>query len=148
MSRSPIRQGDFVWTHFPTSERPEAPSKDRHIALCIRESDGRAGGHVLALVYTTTVKRADRPKARGEIEIPEGKALEFGQNSAFRIDVKRVAALPLTKEFFPDLEMPGFGKRGSSTHLAAACDKMLSKIADETPELIEVLGPAHARRMF
>lgn len=148
MSLPPIRRGDFVWTHFPTTERPEEPSKERHIALCAREADDRSGGYALLAIYTTTRPRGDRPKARGEIEITEEKARELGQTSAFRIDAKRIAALPLTKEFFPDIARPGFGRRGHSLHLASACDKMIGKIAEKTPELIEVLGPSHARKLF
>lgn len=99
-------------------------------------------------IYTTTRPRGDRPNARSEIEITEEIARELGQTAAFGIDAKCVAALPLTKEFFPDIARPGFGRRGHSLHLASACDKMITKIAEETPELIEVLGPFHARKLF
>lgn len=102
---------------------------------------------MLAIFTTTRPPRGDRPKARGEIEITEEKARELGRTSGFRIDAKRVAALPLTKEFFPDIA-PGFGKRGRSLHLASACDKRITKIAEETPELIEALSPFHARKLF
>lgn len=88
---------------------------------------------------------SDRPKAKGEIDIPQERAHEYGQNSGFRINVKRVAALPLTSEFFPDLEMPNHGICGSSEHLAKAAERILADIVRETPELIQTYGPPDAQ---
>jgi len=85
------------------------------------------------------------PKARGEIEIPDERAREYGQTSGFRINVKRIAALPLTVDYFPDLEKSDHGKRGSSVHLANACEKLLFAIIRETPELVDFAGPEDSK---
>jgi hypothetical protein len=90
-------------------------------------------------------KPVDRPKARGEIDIPDERAHEYGQTSGFRINVKRIAALPLTVDYFPDLEKPDHGKRGSSEHLANACEKLLFAIIKETPELVDFVGPEDSK---
>jgi hypothetical protein len=97
--RLPLDRGDFVWTHFPSSEHPTEPSGQRHIALCLRSTSHANGSHVLLAVYTTTKKPADRPKARGEIDVPDERAHEYGQTSGFRINVKRIAALPNCRLF-------------------------------------------------
>ena len=140
-----LDRGDFVWTHFPSSEHPTEPSGQRHIALCLRSASHANGSHVLLAVYTTTKKPADRPKARGEIDVPDERAHEYGQTSGFRINVKRIAALPLTVDYFPDLEKPDHGKRGSSEHLANACEKLLFAIIKETPELVDFAGPEDSK---
>jgi hypothetical protein len=75
----------------------------------------------------------------------EERAHEYGQTSGFRIDVKRIAALPLTVDYFPDLEKPDHGKRGSSEHLANACEKLLFAIIKETPELVDFVGPEDSK---
>lgn len=142
----PIGRGHFVWTNFPKRENPDEPSDQRHIALCLRRFRHRDEGYVLVAVFTTTRPRGDRPKARGEIEIPAERAAEFGQTSAFRIDVRRVAALPLTADFFPDIDLPGHGIRGRSERLAAAAEKLLRDLVARTPELVEFLGPTAVRR--
>jgi hypothetical protein len=68
-----------------------------------------------------------------------------GQTSGFRVDVRRIAALPLTVDYFPDLEKPDHGKRGSSEHLANACEKLLFAIIKETPELVDFVGPEDSK---
>jgi hypothetical protein len=62
--RPPLDRGDFVWTHFPSSEHPTEPSGLRHIALCLRSASHANGS---------------------------------------------LAALPLTVDYFPDLEKPDHG---------------------------------------
>jgi hypothetical protein len=143
----PIDRGDFVWTNFPTREKPASPSAERHIALCLRRFHGGDKGYALVAVYTTSRPRGERPKARGEIEITAERAVEYGQRRAFRIDVKRVAALPITADFFPDLEKPGHGIEGRSEHLANVAERLLRQLMAETPELVELLGPGNMRRV-
>jgi len=142
----PIDRGDFVWTNFPTREEPAAPSVDRHIALCLRRFRSADKGYALVAVYTTSQSRRDRPKAQGEIEVTAERAVEYGQRSAFRIDVRRVAVLPISPDFFPDLEKPGHGIQGRSAHLADAAERLLRQIIAQTPELVEFLGPENVLR--
>lgn len=101
---------------------------------------------MVAVVFTTTRPRGSRPKARGEIEISAEIAVGLGQSSAFRIDVRRVAAVPLNSDFFPDLDRPDHGILGRSEHLARAAETLLQQIVAETPELVEFLGPSGLRR--
>lgn len=143
----PINRGDFVWTNFPTHEEPDFPSHDRHIALCLRRFRHRDKGYALVAVYTTSRPRGNRPRARGEIEISAERAAEYGQTRAFTIDVKRVAALPINPDFFPDLEKPDHGIQGHSEHLASAAERLLGRLVTETPELVEFLGPRSVLRL-
>lgn len=142
----PVGVGHFIWSHFPKRESPSLPSNERHIALCIRRFRHRTQGYVMAAVFTTTRPRGDRPKAKGEIEISKEQAVKLGQQSAFRIDVRRMAAMPLNAEFFPDLEEPGYGIRGRDEKLASAAFKLFQELAAKEPELIELLGPPEARQ--
>jgi hypothetical protein len=142
----PVGTGHFIWSHFPKRESPALPSDERHIALCIRRFRHRTQGYVLAAVFTTTRPRGDRPKAKGEIEISKEQAAQLGQPSAFRIDVRRIAAMPLTTDFFPDLEQPDRGIRGRSEKLANAAFRLFQEIVANEPELIEVLGPPGAQQ--
>jgi hypothetical protein len=142
----PVGAGHFIWSHFPKRENPIAPSDERHIALCLRRFRHKTEGYVLAAVFTTTRPRGDRPKARGEIEISSEQAAALGQQSAFRIDVRRIAAMPLNADFFPDLEKEDHGIRGHSKHLAEAAFKLFQDIVSKDPELVEFLGPPAVRK--
>ena len=97
-------------------------------------------------VYTTSRPRGDRPKARGEIEVAAERAVEYGQRSGFRIDVRRVAVLPINPDFFPELEKPGHGIQGRSERLADVAERLLREIVTETPELVDFLGPENVLR--
>lgn len=141
-----IDHGHFVWTKFPKTERPNVPSDERHIALCLRRFRHPTQGHALIAVFTTTRDRGDRPKAKGEIEINAAQARELGQSSAFHIDAKRIAVMPLTLDYFPDLDEATCGIRGRSERLAKAALLRFREIAAETPELIDYLGPEELRK--
>ena len=141
-----VDRGHFIWSHFPKRENPGIPSNERHIALCLRRLRHRSEGYLLVAVFTTTRPRGDRPKMKGEIEIPADRAAEFGQQSSFRIDVRRIAAMPLNSEFFPDLDNIDHGLKGRSERLAETALKLFQEIAKETPELIDFLGPESLRK--
>jgi hypothetical protein len=51
-SPPPVGAGDFIWSNFPKRERPEYPSDEPHLALCLRRFRQRSEGYVLAAVYT------------------------------------------------------------------------------------------------
>ena len=142
----PVDRGHFIWSPFPKREDPGIPSNERHIALCLRRLRHRTEGYLLVAVFTTTRPKGDRPKTKGEIEIPADRAAEFGQHSAFRIDVRRIAAMPLNAEFFPDLDNTDHGIKGRSERLAETALKLFQEIASETPELIDFLGPEGLRK--
>jgi hypothetical protein len=142
----PVDRGHFIWSHFPKTEDPGIPSNERHIALCLRRFRHRSEGYLLVAVFTTTRPRGQRPKIKGEIEIPADRAAEFGQQSAFRIDVRRIAAMPLNEEFFPDLGSTDYGIKGRSERMAETALKLFQEIAKETPELIDFLGPESLRK--
>lgn len=142
----PVSTGHFIWSHFPKRENPGVPSDERHIALCVRRFRHRTQGYILAAVFTTTRPRGDRPKSKGEIEVSQEQAALFGQQSAFRIDARRMAAMPLNTDFFPDLEEPGHGIKGKSEKLANAAFKLFQELAAKEPELVELLGSSEARQ--
>jgi hypothetical protein len=52
----------------------------------------------------------------------------------------------LNAEFFPDLDSADHGIRGRSECLAETALKLFQEIANETPELIEFLGPESLRK--
>ena len=69
-----------------------------------------------------------------------------GDKAGFRIDVRRIAAMPLNAEFFPDLDNTDHGIKGRSERLAETALKLFQEIASETPELIDFLGPEGLRK--
>ncbi len=56
-----------------------------------------------------------------------------------------MAVMPLTTEFFPDLEEPGHGIKGKSEKLANVAFKLFQELAASNPELIELFRPPDAQ---
>lgn len=70
----------------------------------------------------------------------------MGMQKAFWIDTYRIEALPITRDFFPDLATPTHGIRGQATpYLEKALDRMLLE-AVRRPDLVGILGPEAAPR--
>jgi hypothetical protein len=97
-----LRRGDYVLCNFPFRES-SGPGPSPHIVLCA--ATGRAGDASFAIVFYTTSQTeyqgARRP--RQYLFVNKARAMELGQKVAFHVDASRVARLPLTTDYFPDL---------------------------------------------
>jgi hypothetical protein len=97
---TPYRSGDFVWSNFPEQENPVRPGP-RHIGYVALST---SGDHVNAifLAYTTSQPWAGA-KPFGMYHFDRATAAGIGQSRSFTLDLRRMALVPATAEWFPDL---------------------------------------------
>jgi hypothetical protein len=141
MPPSHCRRGDFVDCLFPFAEEPSLPGPSRHIVF-VRTMLKSADGSIRALVMLTTTS------PRMIVRIPEGLAVRvseassrsLGMRNAFVIDVHRLALLPLTAEWFPDLGGSGFVIGRADDRLREAVDKRYRDMLARQPNPAVVLG--------
>lgn len=84
------------------SERCAVPARFRISSSCSQRRAPKA--RVVFVAYTTTnIGYSGQRRPRQYILVDEEHARALGQSKPFVIDVMRVAKLPATLEFFPDL---------------------------------------------
>jgi hypothetical protein len=97
-----LRRGDYVLCNFPFRES-RGPGPSPHVVLCA--ATGREGNASFAIVFYTTsqtdYRGAQRP--RQYLLVSKARAMEMGQKVAFHVDASRIARLPLTTDYFPEL---------------------------------------------
>jgi hypothetical protein len=97
-----LRRGDYVLCNFPFRESA-GPGPSPHIVLCA--ATGREGDTKFAIVFYTTSQTdyqgATRP--RQFLFVDKVRATQLGQKTAFHVDASRIARLPLTTDYFPEL---------------------------------------------
>lgn len=98
-----VVEGAFVRVLFPTDEKPRQPGL-LHIGYCLG-TDGRQ-----ALIAYTTSRPwpSGLPVPRGVrvFKLQEARALN---QKPFVLDLARLARLPLTAKWFPEIDMPANG---------------------------------------
>ena len=106
-----MRAGAYVRCNFPFREAT-GPGPSPHIVFCL------ATGHIrnerFAIVVYTTTRTSFRGNARPRqhLLVDESQATALGQMKSFHVDVSRVARLPISPEYFPDMRngiIPTFG---------------------------------------
>ena len=139
MIASPYRPGDFVWTAYPEQENPARPGP-RHIGY-VALAAGDEHGPVLFVAYTSSQPwRGARPPGIYVFDQPGAAAM--GQGRAFTLDLRRMAALPLLSEWFPELDRPGHGIVGRAPdRLRVEFEAAAIELFRLRPETIERLGP-------
>ena len=76
------------------------------------------------------------------ISVPVGRAQKSGNRTAFFIDVRKRAFMPLSAEYFPELDRPGFGVVGRADKaLFAEARRQFILVNERHKELIVNLGP-------
>ncbi|GLR92797.1 MULTISPECIES: hypothetical protein [Bradyrhizobium] len=115
-----MKAGDYVRCNFPFREIA-GPGPSPHIVLCL--AVGRIQDEDFAVVaYTTTrVSFEGERRPRQHLLANEQRAVALGQSKAFHADASRVARLPLTQEYFPDLHN---GQIATFGHDPAFVDKV------------------------
>jgi hypothetical protein len=154
----PFRRGDMVWSYFPFSESPDLPAPRRHLAIIIGAFSQRdasalpSGGQVPAFgaavaVYTSSqVGKFGDNLPIGVIQVPLDRARRNDNTSAFFIDTRVRAYLPIHKAFFPDLDTPNRG-------VIAAIDgglfrrvmEAFARVNERAREQIVTVGPLRPR---
>jgi hypothetical protein len=116
----PFRRGDMVWSYFPYAENPDRPALGRHAAIVMGAFTGTEASRLLGrpvppygaivAVYTSSqVKKFGDNLPIGVIHVPLERALKNNNSSAFFIDTRVRAYLPIHDRFFPDLSAPNHG---------------------------------------
>lgn len=107
-----MQAGDYVRCYFPFRETP-GPGPSPHIVFCL--ATGLIQNERFAIVVYTTTRIAYQGgrRPRQHLLVNESRAAALGQAKPFHVDVSRVARLPLSSEYFPDLRdgiVPTFGR--------------------------------------
>jgi len=143
LSGALYRSGDFVWIAFPQREDPATPGP-RHIGYIALEAS-LAGVDVVYVTYTSS-QLWSGPRPPGVFNFDREAAVEMGQRRPFTIDLRRVAFVPTTPAWFPDLTTPGNGIVGrASEQLRLALETSAVALFRRSPEIIERLGPLWPR---
>ncbi|SRR5579871_1526766 len=123
-----LRRGDYVLCNFPFRES-HGPGPSPHIVLCA--ATGRVGGTKFAIVFYTTsqidFQGARRP--RQYLLVDKTRAAELGQKAAFHVDASRIARLPITTDYFPELGQRVVAKTRDPDFVIKVEDRMRELIA-------------------
>jgi hypothetical protein len=150
---APFEPGDFVWTNFPFEADPNHPGPGRHAALIMATFGTREAAQISAkpapkrgiavAVYTSSqVGKFGTNPPIGVIPVPVDRALKSGNRTAFFIDVRKRAFMPLSTEYFPELDRPGFGIVGRADKgLFAEARRQFILVNERHKEMIVNLGP-------
>ncbi|WP_207460439.1 hypothetical protein [Azospirillum sp. SYSU D00513] len=141
----PFKEGHFIRCLFPFTSHPDDPAPVEHIGYCLGVVERKPDGLVVAVYTTTTQRLANQPKAKGVAEFSAEQSLALGQRKPFSLDLRKVAFLPCTPEFFPALGDPGCGIVG---HRAPErLREVIRRLAKEAHEgkLVRTVGPLRPR---
>lgn len=139
MTGTPYCSGDFVWSNFPERENPARPGP-RHIGyVALSTASDRINTVVLA--YTTSQSWTGT-KPFGLHSFNQDTAASMGQARAFTLDLRRLAIVPATVEWFPELLSRGHGIVGRAPErLRLKLEADMRELVRRRPESIEKLGP-------
>jgi hypothetical protein len=129
--------GAFARVLFPTRQKPRRPGL-LHVGYVM----GIAAGHVVVAYTTSQPWPADMPLPAGARLFDVQEAARLNQSRAFvqRVDV--LAKLPLTRDWFPDIERPNRGVIAiAPPALQAEIVQLAANLARRRLELVEMRGP-------
>ena len=144
------KPGNMVWCNFPYDDAPNAPAKERHACLYMGTVKLRNGETRLQMVYTTSQaqQRADTDQ-HYHIRVGAADAKAAGDQRPFVVCAEKVALLPATREFFPNLvpeeRERGYGLVGhAGPHIRIPTLKAIVRLEKEEPgpnRTLRVYGP-------
>jgi hypothetical protein len=153
----PFRRGDMVWSYFPFAETPDIPARTRHAAIIVgafsaTDAARMLGRAVPAYGVTVAVYTSSRVKKFGDnlpigiIRVPLHRAQQNKNNSAFFIDTRVRAYLPIHKDYFPDLDAPDHGLITSiDPGLFRRVMEEFARVNERAREQIVAVGPLRPR---
>jgi hypothetical protein len=143
LSENPWHAGDFVWSNFPAREDPARPGP-RHPGYVTLSSNSSPANAVF-LAYTTSQPWTG-PRPFGLYAFDRESAAEMGQSRPFTLDLRRMAAVPVTVEWFPNLNTASHGTiRRAPEKLRIIPESAAKQLFSRRPENIERLGPLWRR---
>jgi hypothetical protein len=129
--------GAFVRVLFPTREEPRRPGL-RHIGYVL----GATAGYAMVAYTTSQPWPADTPLPAGARLFSAREAMELIQSRGFRLRLDVLARLPLTRDWFPDIDRPGQGILVVAPgKLQAELIGIAANIARRRRELLQMRGP-------
>jgi len=132
-----LRRGDDVLCNFPFRES-RGPGPSPHVVLCA--ATGRAGNASFAIVFYTTSQSdyhgARRP--RQYLFVSKARAMELGQKTAFQVDASRIARLPLTPDYFPEMTGNSIPVRGHDPDFVTRVEGRLRELIASGLEITRV----------
>ena len=131
----------------PERENPTRPGP-LHIG-CVAAGTGGVSGGTVFLAYTTSQLWTANVKPLGLYTFDRAEAATMGQPRPFTLDLRRLAIVPATIEWFPQIETPSRGVVGRATQqLREMLEAVAKDILRRRPDIIERLGPLwpHGRR--
>jgi hypothetical protein len=132
-----LRRGDYVLCNFPFRESG-GPGPSPHVVLCA--ATGREGDASFAIVFYTT-SQIDYPgtrRPRQYLLVDHARAIELGQKTAFQVDASRIARLPLTPDYFPEMAGTTIPVRGQSPDLVLKVEERLQELIANGFEITKV----------
>jgi hypothetical protein len=132
-----IGRGDYVLCRFPFRESG-GPGPAPHIVLCA--ATGRHAEISFAIVFYTTSRTdyhgARRP--RQYLLVNKARALDLGQKAAFHVDASRIARLPLTSDYFPEMAGNTIPVRGRDPKLVVKAEERLRELVEAGVEITKI----------
>jgi hypothetical protein len=132
-----LRRGDYVLCNFPFRESV-GPGPSPHIVLCA--ATGRVRDVNFAIVFYTTSQTdyqgARRP--RQYLFVNQARAFELGQKTAFHVDASRIARLPLTVEYFPEMTENIIPERGRDAEFVVRVEERLRELIADGVEITRI----------
>ena len=124
-----LRRGDYVLCNFPFRES-RGPGPSPHIVLCA--ATGRRGGVSFAIVFYTTSQTdyQDARRPRQYLFVSRARAIELGQKAAFQVDASRIARLPLTTDYFPEMAGNAIPVHGCDPELVTKVEERLRELVN------------------
>ncbi len=122
-----LRRGDYVLCYFPFREF-RGPGPSPRIVLCA--ATGRQGDTSFAIVFYTTSQteyQGDR-RPRQYLFVSRASAIGLGQKAAFQVDASRIARLPLTTDYFPEMVGHAIPARGRDPELVGKVEERLREL--------------------
>jgi len=139
LSDAAYRAGDFVWTAFPERENPARPGP-RHVGYVAATTASPKINAVL--VSYTSSQPWHGPTPPGVYSFDLAAAAAMGQSRGFTLDLRRLALIPITREWFPDLSDNGHGVIGRAPErLRVELEAALTALLRRGPENAERLRP-------
>lgn len=153
----PFRRGDMVWSYFPFVETPDTPARTRHAAIIVGAFSAieasrtlrrqvPACGAAIAVYTSSQVRKFGDNLPVGIIQVPLDRARQNKNNSAFFIDTRVRAYLPIHKDYFPDLDAPDHGLIASiDPGLFRRIMEEFARVNERAREQIVTVGPLRPR---
>lgn len=136
------QRGSFIDCLFPFAEHPARSGPMRHIVYLQTMVRLRSGDIRALVMLTTTSPRMIHAIPDGlSVKISQANSVAMGMKNAFTIDVHRLALLPPTKDWFPDMETPHFTLAIADERLRDAITKRYEAMKKMTPNPAVRLGP-------